>query len=403
MVEAQAVIEQAGTLETAGTILAAADKVVSRARAALTPARRQKAGRIAGLLTAAAAITYLLFAGGCAAPEAAPPPPITTPAPPWLKLTTPSPSPPPTETREPTRTPTLTSTPTPSSPPTPSETPAPTRTPTPTSTRRPTLTDKEVYERTEKLLSATATAVAIKGADNSFVPEGPFRQEHFDQVRGGTYSLTIYYEGVPGRRVTCWLARAEKSSDGDEFYYFITAEHPLKPFFAGSPVSTMEIAQPDKESSFPFARAWAAALTEDDLAVIKVEFEKNHALLADPLPWRDNVEFKKSEPIISVGYPGVFVTENTIVAGEAGKVTKQIAVDSLRFVWVTTLSSRGGSGSPVAIIDEAGELTVWGVLSGMDKENVERPQAVIRNLKIKALIDSPDNFRPIPLTNTSPS
>lgn len=222
-------------------------------------------------------------------------------------------------------------------------------------------------------LEATATAVVEKGGSDTFQPEGPFRREDFEQIAAGTYRMTL---DRPESKLnaTVWLAEVRQRDDGNFDYYFVTAADWIQELGEGSSVKAITVSQPDKSKFFPASSVRAIVDSVSGQAVVELRFEGKAAPPPKPLPRNDDSTFPPNTPFLMVGYPGAFtVGGHPIIEGTVGKTGDFLWYLQRRGLFVSALSSKGASGSPVAVIGANGELFIGGIVVAGAEEKSETP------------------------------
>jgi hypothetical protein len=266
---------------------------------------------------------------------------------------------------------------------------------TPTETNTPVqktqLPDSQpIYE----ILQQTATAIAEKGEQTSFVEQAGFSKELFEKTRKGTFILAEIPNLKEGEKIlhlkfgTAWLAQSK-----DDVHYFVTNKHVVEGFTNGE----MRLWRPqiDKKPFTPGKIAYALHQNRD-LAVVKCTGEYAPETPAHPLSWKDNHDLKAGEEALVVGYPTDFFTAdvlgvNASTAGEVVTINKTFPDG-----WLAKASINGGSSGSSVVINNNGEPLVIGtafarndnVLDVDDTHTQKHPVVHVSELDIEQLINA---------------
>jgi hypothetical protein len=211
----------------------------------------------------------------------------------------------------------------------------------------------------EDALKATATVVINNGVDNSFEPEGIFSREVFNKVRSGTY----IFNSVSGNLLlssTAWCVKKENN-----FLYFATCTHGN--IDNNNTPGVLQFYRPNIDSGIITARNWHMIIdNKNDLTLMKCEFSPEEVQDKESLLHKDNYSVDTDTKLLMVGYPHIFRNaEQSLNSIVLGNVINVVDKSESNDYWLASgITTYGGSGSPVAYVDENKNPVVIGVISG---------------------------------------
>lgn len=217
-------------------------------------------------------------------------------------------------------------------------------------------------------LRQTATAIAKKGENTSFVPDKEFSKEFFERVRQAAFIVEVdgKVDGNPvGGIGSGWLAKNNKGK-----FVLVTTDHQ---FANKGEITSLRLWRPgiDTQKIEP-TRFVIHSFPAVDQAVTIIDIPEGIEPI-EGLDYKPNTtRLKKDTDVLVAGFPSEFYDEQdkfnkTPIMGSHLKVEENANIQTGE--WLTRGDANGGTSGSVAVINENGLPLAVGVIRSVGRES----------------------------------